>query len=340
MARIERAAAVRPAFAIDGRPVAGPDEDGFTLAVAAVERLPALPVGPHPLPVDLVGEFPEVIEAGLPAALGRPVALHRHEERAAGLAEAVADANDRADLGERSLVLAVDLPERSDDPAPGEGALAIALAIGPGDGLLRSPAGGDSPLRAAEAALELRTADPAPDPGRWIGAWDRPAAPGRPIDAAALREAAGASVHGVSEGAYVPRPRYLEELPSRWRLVAERCGVCGAATFPGRGVCVRCGRRDALSGELLPRDGGTVVASTVVGRGGQPTEFDRSVEALGPYGVVLVELAPGVRGTFQVADAPALPLAIGDRVGTRLRRLYPLEGEWRYGRKAVPLGGG
>ncbi len=86
-----------------------------------------------------------------------------------------------------------------------------------------------------------------------------------------------------------------------------------------------------------PRDGAVVVAATVIGKGGQPTEFDPQVDALGSYGVVLAEFAPGVRLTLQVTDSAPDGVRIGDRVGTRLRRLYPMEGEWRYGRKAVPI---
>jgi hypothetical protein len=89
--------------------------------------------------------------------------------------------------------------------------------------------------------------------------------------------------------------------------------------------------------ENLPRDGGTIVASTTIGSGGQPTEFDSQVALTGAYQVVLVEVAPGVRVTLQVSDVVAGSLKIGGQVGTRLRRLYAMEGEWRYGRKAVPF---
>ena len=83
-------------------------------------------------------------------------------------------------------------------------------------------------------------------------------------------------------------------------------------------------------------DDALVVAATVIGPGGQPTEFDPQVTAQGGYGVVLAELAPGQRVTLQVTDAEPGRVRIGDRVDTRLRRLYATEGEWRYGRKAVP----
>lgn len=89
--------------------------------------------------------------------------------------------------------------------------------------------------------------------------------------------------------------------------------------------------------ERLPRDGGEVVAATSIGPGGQPTEFDEQVATMGSYSVVLVELMRGARVTLQATDSRPGELEIGSRVATRLRRLYPMEGEWRYGRKAVPM---
>ena len=142
----------------------------------------------------------------------------------------------------------------------------------------------------------------------------------------------------VSEGAYVPRPRYVENLPSRWRLLAERCGACGALSFPIRGRCRSCGKSDRLSTEPLPSTG-TVLAATVVAPGAHPTEFDPLVAVGGAYGVVLAEMAPGVRVTLQVTDHGPEPLAPGSRITTQLRRLYPMEGEWRYGRKALAATG-
>ena len=80
-----------------------------------------------------------------------------------------------------------------------------------------------------------------------------------------------------------------------------------------------------------------VEVATTVHAGAQPTEFDWWVDRVGAYDVALVEIAPGVRVTLQGTDAPAGTLRRGMVVGTVLRRLFPLEGEWRYGRKAVPL---
>jgi hypothetical protein len=52
-----------------------------------------------------------------------------------------------------------------------------------------------------------------------------------------------------------------------------------------------------------------------------------------------VEFDGGVRATLQVADHSGGPLPIGSRVTTELRRSYPMEGRWRYARKAVPRPG-
>ncbi|MCI4366752.1 MAG: zinc ribbon domain-containing protein [Thermoplasmata archaeon] len=139
----------------------------------------------------------------------------------------------------------------------------------------------------------------------------------------------------VSEGAYVPRPRYQESRASRWRFVAEQCPACGHRTFPARGVCRGCGRGEGLVPVALPYDGGTVEALTTVRPGAQPTEFDPWVEAVGGYDVALVRLAPDVLATLAVTDAVAGSTPSGAKVRTRLRRLYPMEGEWRYGRKAI-----
>jgi uncharacterized OB-fold protein len=172
---------------------------------------------------------------------------------------------------------------------------------------------------------------------RWVGDWTEPGTGIRPAGDRFLERAATASA--VSQGAYVPHPRYLENLPSRWRLVADRCPACEGTTFPQRGFCRHCGASENLAAQLLPSESLEVEAVTTIGSGAQPTEFDPQVAATGPYDVALVSLAPGLRATLQVADAPPGQLQVGDRVDTILRRLYPMEGEWRYGLKAVPRAG-
>jgi uncharacterized OB-fold protein len=331
MTGLEGIALYTPAFEQGGAPVAGPDEDEFTLVAAAVEQL-----GPaaSPLPgaaVHLVGTFPPVVEWGLAAFLGHEVRVVPHPAGLPGLAEALDEVTRSPEVDSPALVLAAEIPERGAGSASAGriGAGGIALRFGPGRPLTDRERGlllgGPAVGVGASALVAHRTPEKRP-----------PARAGRPLAVDTVRPFVGASLAAVSEGAYVPRARYLENLPSRWRLIADRCGSCGSLTFPQRGGCRACGARDGLTPTSLPRDGGRVLAATSIGQGGQPTEFDLQVGALGDYGVVLVELAPGVRVTLQVTDARPGEVAIGARVRTQLRRLYPMEGEWRYGRKALP----
>ena len=139
----------------------------------------------------------------------------------------------------------------------------------------------------------------------------------------------------VSEGAYLPKATYLSDRPSRWRLAFDQCGACGHETFPIRGRCARCGESAQLVRREYPRAGLAVEATTVVHRGAQPTEFDRQVSATGDYQVVVARAGPSARVTLQLAGPTTPILEIGDRVDAVLRRLLPMEGEWRYGLKAI-----
>jgi len=322
---LERGAVYAPGHRRSDRALAGPDEDAFTLASAALESLAGVSAHlPPPSVLHLVGEFPLVVEWGFPALLGHSLDLVRHTPDVAGLREAIDGVTATAESGP-ALLVALDLPE-----PPNGSALAVALRFGATMPTGRRPLlteGGP----AAVARHLLREL-----PGSSVAEEDSPLFP-PPLNDDKLRSWLGAPLDVLSEGAYVPRARYLENLPSRWRLEGQRCGSCGTLTFPSRGRCRSCGLETGLLAEALPRDGARVVAATTIGKGGQPTEFDGQVEALGEYSVVLAEFAPGVRLTLQVSDAAPGTIPIGAPIGTRLRRLYPMEGEWRYGRKAVPL---
>ncbi|MHB8352519.1 MAG: Zn-ribbon domain-containing OB-fold protein [Thermoplasmata archaeon] len=345
MARhISTAAVYRPVFDIVGRRRAGPDEDGFTLAVAAGELLEPTADTREVARIHYFGP-PQLPEAAamLPMALGMPAA---HAERREPTAEAFARVL-KEELHEpgdgAALLIAVDVgPHRPvpEGPRVGGGG-AVALRIGPdpvgasgGAGPERLPdgllLGGEE--SAVRAALGLRgSASPVP----WFARSGLP----RPIPEAPWALEADGRLDARSEGAYVPRATYLENLPSRWRFAADRCAACGVLTFPLRGYCRGCGAAKGLLREELSRRGGTVEAVTTIHPGAQPTEFDGMVTHTGSYDVLLVALVPGGRVTLQGTDRPPEGFRIGAKVDTVLRRLYPMEGEWRYGRKAVPAYG-
>ena len=330
---IDAAAAYVPRKRADGRRVAAADEDAFTLAATALERLPVGSASaPGPRRLLAVGDLPGSVEEDLPRFLGTPVSVHRVGTGAPALRRALASIDEAPDGDPPVLLVAVDLASRGSAGPDG----AVALRSTPNGALPTErvlaavPEAGElsaEPLLRFGAPLALA------DPARWVG--DFTAATG---DASGppSPESPVPPDGPVSQGAYIPRPRYLESVAARWRLEGERCGACGTVGFPPRGRCRSCGAADGLAAWRLPRDGGVVVASTTIGPGGQPTEFDAQVAESGRYTVVLVDLAPGIRVTLQATDA-ASPPTVGARVGTRLRRLYPMEGAWRYGRKAVPL---
>ncbi|HTP55410.1 MAG TPA: zinc ribbon domain-containing protein [Thermoplasmata archaeon] len=328
---ILRAAAYLPTASVHGRRALGPDEDGFTLAATAVERSVPPGTGPDGLrKVRVFGETGAAGPWGFGALLGAEVIVEPNAADGPAFRAALRAAVDEA---EPSLVVAVD------SGSIGAGPGAVAFRVGRstetgGPAIDRGPAeGASTPL---DVAFELFRSAGSPDRSVWVGDWEPNLLRLRPTSPRAEPTPVGGAAP-VSEGAYVPRPRYLEGIDSRWRFLGERCATCGRVGFPARHRCRGCGRADRLEPYPLPKDGGKVEAVTWIGPGGQPTEFDGQVEASGPYGVVLVELIPGVRATLQLTDCEPGGARLGSTVVTRLRRLYPMEGEWRYGRKAIPI---
>jgi len=340
--RVIRIAAYRPRPFIDGAAAPSLDEDEFTLAAAATERAwSGEREEPGPVEAHLLGEFPAVADWGFSALLGRPTEVVRHRAEASELARTLETIEQG--VGGAALLVVAELPRSSPKRTTRSatrpvGAVAFRFAATEEADPLTVPKMAASRSAFATALKIGASAQEFPTSVVLAGNWEDEGEAGLAARENSPRESVEVDPTAVSEGAYIPRPRYLENLPSRWRFLAEVCEACHGTTFPARGVCRRCGRRDALTTASLPFDGGRVVAVTTVGKGGQPTEFDAQVETQGPYDVALVELARGMRVTLQVTDAPAGTLEVGDRVNTLLRRLYPMEGEWRYGRKAVPAG--
>lgn len=342
MVRLARTAFYLPRGQRGDRRVAAPDEDAFTLMATAFERaVDGLERSKGPVRVEWLGAEGPDLDWAIPVLVGSPCQVARFPGSALALREACERAERESEgltlvVGSRLLEEPSDPAGTSSQPTAHDGGFAWAFApSGTRDVselLAMLPREESS---AVDAVVSLALELPGP---RSASIGDGLGGEGRPIAPAPSTETDSPSdrLRSVSEGAYVPRPRYLEHLPSRWRFVGEQCGACGAVTFPTRGRCRACGRTEGLGARELPRDGAVVVATTVIGRGGQPTEFDPLVEAFGPYQVVLTELAPGARVPLQVTDAVPGEIRIGDRVDTQLRRLYAMEGEWRYGRKAVP----
>ena len=306
--------------------VAGPDEDGFTMVVAALEGLGDTVLDARPTTTILVGDAPSTAPEDLARYLG--LSDPPLPEAVASLPAALARLASGAGNGTPALLLGAHLPSRS------------PVGAGPREG------GGEDeavaiwfPDSASVVDLERQGIE------RWddlAGRWRPPTGSGGPspsLELVARPEVALRPDLPVAQGAYTPWPRYVEGIPAHWRLVAERCAACGKVSFPPRGRCRACDATAGLEKVRLNRDEGSVVAATTIGPGGQPTEFDEQVSLSGPYGVAVVEFGPGLRATLQLTDVDRPTAPIGARVRTRLRRIYTMEGRWRYARKAIPAPG-
>jgi uncharacterized OB-fold protein len=331
---VEGAVILLPARGSEGRRREGPDEDRFTLVVAAAERLERRCPPSGVARIHLFGGFPAEAVATIGVAVGAPEATVRiHDDTAPELEGVLGSPEGAGGAGSELLLFGEALAEGPPATvARDAGAVAIRRRAGgnervPSSGA-RLPAprklGADGSALARAVAWVARDAELVVPP---------PAGPEPSVDGGA--EPPPVRLDFRSEGAYVPRARYLENLPSRWRFAAERCAACSEVTFPRRGYCRHCGRADRLEATELPRDGAAVEAVTTVRPGAQPTEFDWQVARRGAYDVALVRFAGGARATLQVTDTAPGALPRGATVATVLRRLYPMEGAWRYGRKAV-----
>lgn len=114
---------------------------------------------------------------------------------------------------------------------------------------------------------------------------------------------------GVDATVGIP-PAVTEETEAFWtaaaegRLVVERCGACGAESFPARGICRSCRSRDVAPAEVTSP--GVVHSFTVNHQRWLP---DLPV----PYAVVLVEFPdhPGIRVAGRLRGIAPEDVAIG-----------------------------
>lgn len=111
-------------------------------------------------------------------------------------------------------------------------------------------------------------------------------------------------------------PRFWREIHGRYNLVGTKCSNCGAVDFPPRTVCPHCGRKSiGRMGRYQLTGRGRVVSFTVV------HEAPRSMEAMKPYILAIVELEEGVRVTSQVVDCEPSEVGIGMPVEATFRKL-------------------
>lgn len=235
---------------------------------------------------------------------------------------------------------------------------ATAAVVGPGIdadtfrvalGLAQRPVTASDPLAVARAMTGAVVAVGAPDACSAIaalvaeGAGPEPTAPRdaspapRVVSALrALQESRRVppeeSVPDSPMGAYVPLGTWVEDLPARLRLLAQRCRECSRVLYPPRGACPAC-RGRAFEDVPLPGEA-EVYAATRIGRGGAPSEFALEQAQVGAYWVAVVAWpGPNVKVTARLAGFEDRAPAIGEKVQPVVRRLFEQEGRVRYGVK-------
>lgn len=253
----------------------------------------------------------------------------------------------------------------------GTGGAGVALVLEPGQGVevdavqpaAGAPLGEDAGAALSEAVAGL------PDPGPLVVPAGTPGRRG--LADAEARLTSGVGTVGASgalaelvdalHGASGP-VRVAASAGDRALALATGGGSLEVSRAPGRQVDVDLDAVDRLDGEhgvawseasqgaYVSREdydadpaarygaralGEATVASVTTIQAGPPGEFLRQHEAAGPYDVAILEHDDGSRSIHQAAVPPG-ELAIGDTVTGVLRRLFSMEGTWRYAVKVRP----
>lgn len=226
--------------------------------------------------------------------------------------------------------IALDIPvvhQASDPMAMAKLARGRVLAVGcpPGTG-------------SAIAALVDETSAPAPDAPVDISGAPRMVSALRALQES-RRIATTEAMPDTPMGAYVPWGTWMEDLPARLRMLAQRCDACQHVQFPPRAVCIACSGMK-FTQEALPREA-QIYALTRIGRGGAPSEFALEQAQVGAYWVAVVAWPEqNVRVTARLWGYDEVGPAIGATVRPVVRRLFEQEGRTRYGVKFAPPSAG
>jgi uncharacterized OB-fold protein len=124
-------------------------------------------------------------------------------------------------------------------------------------------------------------------------------------------------------------PRYVREVPQRYRLEASKCNSCGKINFPPRLVCPKCGKREFETIRLS--DEGKILTYTIIRVGSDI--FSRET----PYAVAIIETTEGAKLMAMIADTALDDVSIGKKVKMVFRKIQDegVSGLHCYGYKAI-----
>ena len=130
-------------------------------------------------------------------------------------------------------------------------------------------------------------------------------------------------------------PRFWREIPQRYSIIGNQCGVCKKFYFPPRESCPFCRRKSIDKMETKKLKGkGKVVTYSIVHDA--PDQF----EGQAPYPIAIIELDEGPHLTAQIVDCNVNDIKIGMEVESTFRKIQEdgYMGAIYYGYKFKPVG--
>ena len=111
-------------------------------------------------------------------------------------------------------------------------------------------------------------------------------------------------------------PRFWREIPQRYNIIGNQCGVCNKIYFPPRESCPFCRRKsmDKMKNIKLKGRGKIVTYSIVY-------EAPEQFEGQAPYPIAIIELEEGPRITAQIVDCDIREVKIGMDVESTFRKI-------------------
>ena len=128
--------------------------------------------------------------------------------------------------------------------------------------------------------------------------------------------------------------RFWREIPQRYNLIGNKCGVCNKKFFPPREACPYCRRKSIGKMEDFKFSGiGEVLTYTIIHSG--PEGFQKQV----PYIMSIVKLDEGPNITAQIVDCDLNNIKIGMKVESTFRKIQEdgYTGAIYYGYKFKPM---
>jgi uncharacterized OB-fold protein len=110
--------------------------------------------------------------------------------------------------------------------------------------------------------------------------------------------------------------RFWREIPQRYNLIGNQCGVCETLFFPPRESCPTCRRKSVGKMKNKKLSGkGKIITYSIIHVA--PEQF----KGQAPYPIAIIELDEGPRLTSQIVDCDLDDIKIGMRVEATFRKI-------------------